>query len=78
LKTKTPPTDPNGVGPTESHFQVQPNPAGGCNPCLPATGHTVMNMCMGDGSVRPLSSEIERATWWALVTPAGGETAGDW
>jgi type II secretory pathway pseudopilin PulG len=78
LKAKTPPTDPHAVGPTDAHFQVQPNPAGGCNPCLPATGHTVMNVCMGDGSVRNLSSDIDGRTWWALVTPAGGEAAADW
>jgi hypothetical protein len=32
-----------------------------------------MNVCMADGSVRPLSRDMNRATWWALVTPSGGE-----
>jgi hypothetical protein len=67
------PTDPSAVAP--GHFQVQPNPAS-CNPCLPATGHTAMNVSMGDGSVRSLRADIEPALWWSLVTPAGGETVG--
>jgi hypothetical protein len=80
-KKSIPRTDPNAVGPKDAadprdgRFQVQPNPAGGCNPCLPATGHSAMNVCMGDASVRPLAGRIDRLTWWALVTPAGGESA---
>jgi prepilin-type N-terminal cleavage/methylation domain-containing protein/prepilin-type processing-associated H-X9-DG protein len=74
-KNVKPLIDPNAVGPT-SLFQVQPNAAGACNPCVPATGHNTMNVCMADGSVRHLSGSIDRATWWALVTPAGGETIG--
>jgi hypothetical protein len=82
-KVKTPPTDPNAVGPADAadprdgRFQVQPNPAGGCNPCLPATGHSVMSVCMGDASVRWLERSMDRLAWWALVTPAGGEVIGD-
>ena len=64
--------DQNAVAPT-SGFQVRPNPAGGCNPCLPATGHAAMNVCMGDASVRGLAGGMDRLAWWALVTPAGGE-----
>lgn len=81
---KLPPrSDPNAVGPSDAadprdgRFQVQPNPVGGCNPCLPATGHTVMNVCMGDASVRSLEKGMDRLAWWALVTPAGGEVIGD-
>ena len=70
-------TDPNGVGPN-STFQVQPNAAGGCNPCLPATGHNAMNVCIADGSVRQLAASMERSVWWALVTPAGGEKLPEW
>jgi prepilin-type N-terminal cleavage/methylation domain-containing protein/prepilin-type processing-associated H-X9-DG protein len=65
-------TDPNGVG-TASRFQVQPSQAA-CNPCLPATGHSAMNVCMADGSVRGLSASMDGAVWWSLVTPAGGES----
>ena len=76
-------TDPNAVGPTsaqdrrDGRFQVQPNANGGCNPCLPSTAHNAMNTALADGSVRPLAGGIDRLTWWALVTPAGGETLGD-
>jgi hypothetical protein len=66
-----PPTDPNGVGAREVAFQIRPNAAGGCNPCLPATGHASMNACMADASVRPLSGDVDRLAWWALVTPRG-------
>jgi prepilin-type N-terminal cleavage/methylation domain-containing protein len=70
-------TDPNAVG-LSGMFQVQPKAAGGCDPCLPATGHTAMNVCMADGSVRSLSASISAQTWWALVTPASGDKPGDW
>jgi hypothetical protein len=63
------PTDPKAMAP--GHFQVQPNPAS-CNPCLPATGHAALNVCMGDGSVRALSAGMAPVLWWSLVTPAGG------
>jgi prepilin-type N-terminal cleavage/methylation domain-containing protein len=69
-------TDPSAVGPKDAadardgRFQVQPKAAGGGNPCLPATGHTTMNACMADGSVRALARSIDRFSWWALLTPA--------
>lgn len=73
-------TDVNAVGPSkqsgdkrDSRFQVQP-PLDQANPSLAATGHRGgMNVCVADGSVRNLTSTIERSVWWALVTPAGGE-----
>jgi hypothetical protein len=66
-------TDPAAVGPRRG-FQVRPRADGGCNPCLPATGHDAMNVCMADGSVHALSGSVQPAVWWALVTPAGRET----
>lgn len=54
-------------------FQIQPSPSGGCNPCLPATGHAVMNVCMADASVRSLARNMTPDAWWALLTPAGSE-----
>ena len=81
-RRKGAPMDPNAVGPKDAadprngRFQIQPNPQGGCNPCLPATGHSAMNVCMGDASVRSLAGSIDRLVWWALVTPAGGEVIG--
>ena len=62
-------TDPSAVGPAVSgqagiSFQVQPNAQGGCNPCLPATGHSAMNAAMADGSVRSLTAGMDRKLWW--------------
>lgn len=79
--SRTQRTDLNAVGPgvagdkRSGRFQVQPNANGYCNPCLPATGHASMNVGMADASVRQLSRDMSRQTWWALVTPAGGEAA---
>ena len=70
-------TDANAVGAGEGRFQVRTNPNGGTNPCLPATGHASMNVCMGDASVRSLASDMDRHAWWALLTPAGGEAGQD-
>jgi prepilin-type N-terminal cleavage/methylation domain-containing protein len=45
----------------------------------PATGHTAIQVGLADGSVRSVSGSITPQTWWAAVTPRGGETlAGDW
>ena len=41
--------------------------------------HNAMNVCLADGSVRLLAGSMDRAVWWALVTPAGGERLpNDW
>jgi hypothetical protein len=38
-----------------------------------------MNVALGDGSVRGVAAAISPATWYAALTPAGGETlASDW
>jgi prepilin-type N-terminal cleavage/methylation domain-containing protein len=72
--------DPNAVGPKNSadprdgRFQVQPA-ADHCNPCLPSTAHATMNACMADGSVRQLAPGMSALAWWALVTPAGKDSA---
>lgn len=73
-KTRTS-TDPSAVGP-QGGFQVQPRADGGCNPCLPATGHAAMNVCLADGSVRQLSGSVAPRVWWALITPSGREAVG--
>ncbi len=50
-----------------------------CKPYMAQTPHASgMLVAMGDGSVRTLNGRIEYATYWALVTPAGGEVPGDW
>ncbi|MFL5244055.1 MAG: DUF1559 domain-containing protein [Gemmataceae bacterium] len=47
-----------------------------CDFLRASTSHSTMNICMGDGSVRNVSSTITGATWWAICTPNGGEVVG--
>jgi prepilin-type N-terminal cleavage/methylation domain-containing protein len=64
-----------------SKFQVQPTPfLGNCDPRLASTAHTGgMQVCLADASVRTLSPSMSGLTWWAAVTPSGGEMLGaDW
>jgi prepilin-type N-terminal cleavage/methylation domain-containing protein len=71
---------PDAIG-EGSRFQVQPTPfLGKCDPTRAATAHSGgMLVGMVDGSVRPLSPSMSGATWWAAVTPSGGEVLGsDW
>ncbi len=71
---------------TASRFQVQPrapiaNAANGgqCDRRLASTPHPVMQVALGDGSVRNLAGSISPVTWAAALTPNGGETLGsDW
>jgi prepilin-type N-terminal cleavage/methylation domain-containing protein len=62
-----------------SKFQVAPTPytSSVCDPTR-AQASTVagLQVCMGDGSVRMLSSGVSPTTWWSLCTPAGGEVIG--
>jgi hypothetical protein len=66
------------IGP-DSRFQVRPTP-GNCDPSRASTAHPGgMQVTLADGSVRTLSSGMSGTTWWAAVTPAGGEVLGsDW
>jgi prepilin-type N-terminal cleavage/methylation domain-containing protein len=71
----------NPQGPAGSKFQVQPTPfLGNCDPTRAATAHSAgMLVCLADGSVRTLAPSMSDETWWAAVTPAGGEVMGpDW
>jgi prepilin-type N-terminal cleavage/methylation domain-containing protein len=69
---------PNTIGP-RSIFQVQPTP-GNCDPTRASTAHAGgMLVGLVDGSVRTLASSMSGETWWAAVTPSGGEVLGsDW
>ena len=60
-------------------FQVAPKIAD-CNPAMAQTPHrSGMLVAMADGSVRTLGPNISPKTYWAALTPAGGEVLGaDW
>src|SRR5262249_48971686 len=68
----------NATGP-ESKFQVQPR-EGSCDPTRAGTAPPGgMLVCLADGSVRTLAPSLSPNTWWAAVTPSGGEVLGsDW
>ena len=71
---------PNAIGPG-SKFQLQPTPfVGNCDPTRTATAHPGgMVVGLADGSTRALSPGLSGDTWWAAVTPSGGEVLGsDW
>jgi prepilin-type N-terminal cleavage/methylation domain-containing protein len=71
---------PDAIG-EGSRFQVQPTPfLGNCDPTRAATAHTGgILVGLADGSVRTLAPTMSGKTWWAAVTPAGGEVLGsDW
>jgi len=86
-------TSPNGApNPTSDTFnlgfQVQPLakafancPAGRecCSNLTVQTGHQVLCVAMGDGSVRTISRTLQPDTWRQAVQPSDGETLGsDW
>jgi prepilin-type processing-associated H-X9-DG protein len=67
------------TGVVDPPFQLQPTIQNATyNFCqAPHTGG--MNVCLGDGSVRFVSSQISGLTWWQACTPNGGEILGsDW
>jgi hypothetical protein len=53
---------------------------GTCSPLTFNSGHTgVVQVVMGDGSVRGVTADLSMVTWNAVLTPAGGEVIGsDW
>ena len=67
-----------------SLFQVQPlNPlatsanGGRCDRRLASSPHSGgMSVAMADGSIRFLNASIDANTWWAALTPQGGEVLG--
>ena len=69
--------DPNAT-PTLT-FQVRPR-IEDCNPRVPQTPYPGGLLAgLGDGSVRTIAPGVSSATFWAAVSPAGGEVLGnDW
>ncbi len=63
-------------------FQVQPNPFLGasCDFTRASTGHSSgIQVALGDGSVRNVSTGISATTWWYAFSPNGQEPLGnDW
>jgi hypothetical protein len=60
-------------------FQTRPR-LQDCDPRIPQTPHSGgMLAALGDGSVRTLATGVSQTTFWAAVTPRGGEILGnDW
>lgn len=50
---------------------AQPQPVPGqCDPYMPQTAHTGgVNVCLADGSVRSVTSNVSQTTWQAAMTP---------
>lgn len=73
----------NGLGPN-SVFQTQPTPYEGanskCDPFLAQSPHSGgMNICLADGTVRWVASNVSGTVWWAALTPNAEDTVpGDW
>jgi len=69
---------PDAIG-EGSKFQVRPTWfEGNCDPTKASTSHTGgILVGLADGSVRTLAPTMSGKTWWAAVTPAGGEVF-DW
>ena len=57
-------------------FQTRPVP-NQCQVSVTQTGHTGgMQVALGDGSVRTVTSGVSPTTWASAITPAGGEVLG--
>jgi prepilin-type N-terminal cleavage/methylation domain-containing protein/prepilin-type processing-associated H-X9-DG protein len=66
---------PTGAG---AMFQVSPPgyPARADGGRASSDHSSGINVALGDGSVRFVSTGVSPLTWWAALTPAGGETLG--
>ena len=59
-------------------FQIAPT-VDACDPGQAQTPHSSgILVGLADGSVRTVSRNVSETTWWATVTPNGGEVLGDW
>lgn len=64
---------------TSRTFQVRPA-LDDCDPTVPNSPHAEgLTVALADGSIRLLTARTHESTFWALVTPDGGEViAGEW
>lgn len=64
---------------TSRTFQVRPA-LEDCDPTVPNSPHAEgLTVALVDGSIRLLTARTHESTFWALVTPDGGEViAGEW
>ncbi len=61
--------------PTRAPFQLAPL-VKDCDGRIPQSPHYALSVAMGDGSVRGVRAGIQPMTFWAAVSPRGGETTG--
>jgi len=73
------PANPGTIGGPQM-FQVQPNYFTGCDYRLANSPHTGgIQVGMGDGSARMVSTGVSPTTWYSALTPNGSEVLGsDW
>jgi prepilin-type N-terminal cleavage/methylation domain-containing protein len=65
------------VGPNVK-FQARPDMNTQCYPGQAQTPHTGnMQVCLADGTVRSVDSDIVPTTWWAACTPSNRDPLGD-
>jgi len=70
--------DPTGVG-NAIFQQYKPNGSPTCTSAFGASAHPAsINISLFDGSVKSASLTTSTNIVWALITPAGGETIGDY
>ena len=77
-----PSDDPKYLPNDYTMFQVRPSldtQPTGCNPWRTQTSHSVMHVCMADGSTRPVHAGIDPAIWKRALQPrTGNPPPGDW
>jgi prepilin-type N-terminal cleavage/methylation domain-containing protein len=62
----------------QSMFQIQPLQPN-CQLEIAQSSHSTLTVGIADGSIHSVAESISPKTWWALLTPAGGEVvAVDW
>jgi prepilin-type N-terminal cleavage/methylation domain-containing protein len=71
--------DPTGTGaPIWQPVTTYDGTVGVCNGGIASSPHrTVINVGMGDGSVKQVSTNVSQTTWWYALTPNAGDVLGD-